>query len=721
MDQQALVISVRLLDDRYHGSGSWPPSPFRLYQALVAAAYTGCTASEKEVAALRWLEQLPPPVVLSPKHKQSSLTTYYVPRNGADAQQGNLEAAAKKRDAKFVKPWLFDGRQPLHYVWFFAGHTVEAETLVQLSERVYQFGRGVDMAFAWAEQLAADEAEHIIVQHTGPVFRPTPQGVGNTLDCPSPNQSFDSLIARYRGQLTRLRKGEFHKPPLPVFQPTGYNCLSSLLLFDIRDRHDGFAAQPFTQASQLAQRLIDAAKQRLSPHFPEQAVRYLAGKGANDADKALRIRVVPLPSIGHQHTQADIRRVLIEVPGDCPLQLADVEWAFSGTLDVDLETGEIDQDTPILVKATDRKMLVYYGIGEQKAARVWRTVTPVALPLDPKKQLPVSCGLEHDESGVCGAERVYKQSQLFHSARQALRHSGITAQAQIRRIQREPFDSNGTLAECFAFQRFDRTRLYHLELEFAEPFSGPLVIGNGRFQGLGLMCPMDETLQTLMQFHIHTQNQPSLQDRPAFVQAVRKALMSLARQTLGQANRLFSGHEADGSAACSGRHEHIFIAADDCNDDGLMDRLLVIAPWHVDRNVKPKLRERQDFQAVVRQLSHIRAGTLGIVGVELTPNEPDGDDRLIGPSRQWQSVTPYQPTRFPKTFDQAHDAICADVLNECQRRGLPKPKVTILSIRQGPNGGVRAHIHLDFAVAVQGPLLLGRESHQGGGLFGAVR
>jgi len=143
-----------------------------------------------------------------------------------------------------------------------------------------------------------------------------------------------------------------------------------LLLFDIRDQHDGFVAQPFTQVSQLTQCLIDAAKQRLLPHFPEQAVRYLTGKGANDADKALRIRVVPLPSIGHQHTQADIRRVLIEVPGDCPLQLADVEWAFSGPLDVDLETGEIDQDTPILVKATDRKMLVYYGIGEQKAARV---------------------------------------------------------------------------------------------------------------------------------------------------------------------------------------------------------------------------------------------------------------------------------------------------------------------------------------------------------------
>ena len=38
-----LVLSTRFLDDRYHGltvhgeRAEWPPSPFRLFQALVAA------------------------------------------------------------------------------------------------------------------------------------------------------------------------------------------------------------------------------------------------------------------------------------------------------------------------------------------------------------------------------------------------------------------------------------------------------------------------------------------------------------------------------------------------------------------------------------------------------------------------------------------------------------------------------------------------------------
>jgi len=710
MNQQALVISVRLLDDRYHGSGCWPPSPFRLFQALVAAAYTGCSASENEVAALRWLEQLPPPTVLSPKHKQSSRTTYYVPRNGADAQQGNLDAAAKKRDAKYFEPWLFDSQQPLQYVWFFAEQTAETETLIQLSERMYQLGRGIDMAFAWAEKLAADEAQQTIVQHAGPVFRPTPQGVSNTLDCPSPNQSFDSLIARYRGQLTRLRKGEFHKPPLPVFQPTGYNCASSLLLFDIRDQSENFAAQPFTQVAQLTQRLIEIAKQRLLPHFPEQAARYLSGKGANDADKALRIRVIPLPSIGHQHTQPDIRRVLVEVPTDCPLKLADVEWAFSGPLQVDLETGEIDADTPMLVKATDRNMLVHYGIGEQQAARIWRTVTPLVLPLDPNDSLSVSF--------VRGSERVYKQSQLNHAARQALRHSGINAQVNIRRIQREPFDSNGTLAERFSFQRFDRHRLYHLDMEFAESFSGPLVIGNGRYQGLGLMCPVQKTDSGLVRFQLHADTRPAIKDRFALLEAVRNALMSLARQTLGKPGRLFSGHEKDGSVARPGTHDHVFLAANDSDGDGLLDELLVIAPWCADRSTKT---HNQNFHKVVEQLRVIRAGALGVINLEPETARWEADHRLLGSSTHWKTVSTYQPTRFPKSLAEAEAVIHQDVLTECQRRHLPKPQVEILNVIQGAKGGVRAHIRLVFSVVVDGPLVLGRDSHQGGGLFGIDR
>jgi CRISPR-associated protein Csb2 len=63
-----------------------------------------------------------------------------------------------------------------------------------------------------------------------------------------------------------------------------------------------------------------------------------------------------------------------------------------------------------------------------------------------------------------------------------------------------------------------------------------------------------------------------------------------------------------------------------------------------------------------------------------------------------------------------------DVIAECERRSLPRPEVEILESDAGPNGGdLEARLQLRFAIAIQGPILLGRDSHAGGGLFMAIQ
>ena len=53
----ALVIRVHLHDGRYHGAGDWPPSPARLFQAMVAAAgLNGQLAAVRD--SLKWFEEL---------------------------------------------------------------------------------------------------------------------------------------------------------------------------------------------------------------------------------------------------------------------------------------------------------------------------------------------------------------------------------------------------------------------------------------------------------------------------------------------------------------------------------------------------------------------------------------------------------------------------------------------------------------------------------------
>ncbi len=108
--------------------------------------------------------------------------------------------------------------------------------------------------------------------------------------------------------------------------------------------------------------------------------------------------------------------------------------------------------------------------------------------------------------------------------------------------------------------------------------------------------------------------------------------------------------------------------------------------------------------------------------LDLVPETIKDGDPLIGPSRTWISVTMYAATRNLKRKEDPAAMVKADVVGECHRRGLPAPTtVAILDVAAGPRGGrPKAKLGVDFATAIQGPLLLGRDSHAGGGLFHAA-
>src|SRR5262249_33518151 len=82
-----LVLSIRFLDDRYHGQtaqgekAEWPPSPFRLFQALVAGNARGASLPESVRVALRWLESLAAPVICAPRAVESPERLTYVVNN----------------------------------------------------------------------------------------------------------------------------------------------------------------------------------------------------------------------------------------------------------------------------------------------------------------------------------------------------------------------------------------------------------------------------------------------------------------------------------------------------------------------------------------------------------------------------------------------------------------------------------------------------------------
>ena len=164
-----------------------------------------------------------------------------------------------------------------------------------------------------------------------------------------------------------------------------YDVPSRRFLFEIRApaSDDPFVPWPFTRATELVVALRDKVADRLQAALPDATrtiERVLIGRNATEADKAARVRILPLPSIGHVHADRAVRRVLVEVPPNCPLRADDVAWTFSGLEAIDPATEEILWN---LVRTEDFGMLNHYGIdaSDQEDFRVWRTITPAALPV----------------------------------------------------------------------------------------------------------------------------------------------------------------------------------------------------------------------------------------------------------------------------------------------------------------------------------------------------
>ena len=503
----ALLLTLRFHDGRYHGAEDWPPSPARLFQALVAGVARGAALEPDDTKAFEWLESLKPPVIVAPIKCDGQRYNISVSNNDLDRLGKDIEHIKRILIAKItppkeiltfknIQPRPFDAAIPLLYCWRFENDPDgQAHALVEIAERLYQLGRGVDMAWAQAEVLEIKEAERRLDEHGGTLHRPTKRNSGVLQACPGPG-SLKSLIERYKAMSKRLRPEStggktqyaFNKPPEPLFRQIIYDSPPALLLYDLRHpaKTSEFQPWPLTGIAMLTETVRDAAAERLAAALPAKAacIERVFGRvrDLSAADKAQRIRIAPLPSIGHPNAESSIRRVLVEVPPNCPLPVDDLKWAFSGLhLGSDPETGEIRDDSlPMLIEADDWRMPRHYGVERngKQTFHLWRTVTPVALPT------------RRGRGRQKGTERADNEKKAMLAVIEALRHAHIRARTETIRVQREPFRAKGARTDTFApGTRFAPPKLWHVEIAFSAPLHGPLIIGDGRYLGLGLMAP----------------------------------------------------------------------------------------------------------------------------------------------------------------------------------------------------------------------------------------
>ena len=726
---RTLVVHVNLHDASYHGVPDWPPSPARLFQALVAGAATHNGLLAEDCAALEWLECLPPPTIAAPTAKQTRGFFTYVPNNDLDSKGGDPARVSEIRTPKLIKPRLLDSQTPIRYFWDFEENPMAnqcAARICYVAERLYQLGRGVDMAWACGEVLEGKQAGEQLSDHRGTVHYPHVSSGGATLACPEIG-SLESLIRRHQAHCKRFVDAPadtkfrqvFVQPPKPRFRQIGYDNPPTTKLYDLVGT---LAPWPLVKASELVTRIRDVAVKRLvraCPQLKDQVERVLIGRGTTHLDGEDRVRIIPMPSIGSPHADRAIRRVSVRIPAGCPIRPDDIDWALSGLApEANPGSGEVLLD---LVSAADHRMLRHYGFNGGENERCWRTVTPAALPEDPTAQRierPRGRGQQR-----AGSDRVSELRRATSGVLRALRHANITTRASSIRVQREPFDAKGARAEVFCVgTRFARERLWHVEISFIERVSGPMIIGDGRYAGLGLMAPVcgePDTEGGLICFSIVDGLNDSASSLDC-ASSLRRAVMSRVQQLVGYRNRLplfFSGHEPNGAPARNETHSHLAYAADLSRN-----RLLVIAP-HVLERRPPTDYERAQItvlNAALKGFADLRAGASGRLGLEAVGVDPHSDP-LLASSQLWETVTEYIPTRHAKRVSSS-DSLAIDVRRELRRLKMPDPvELEVVEMHVGPRGGLRGRLRLRFATAVPGLLLLGRTRHFGGGLFSSLR
>lgn len=711
--QRCLLLQVHFSHGRYHGAGAWPPSPSRVFQALVAGAGPQQALPESAREALHWLEGLPPPVIHAPTARLGQKVQYFVPHNDLDTKDADPRAIESIRVGKIVQPHLFNERVPISYLWAFSSDPSaekNAREICKLALGIYQLGRGLDAASATAKELSSSEGIEHFRTSEGQLLRPSvvdaPNAMHdgcNMLDCPVLG-SLDSLTARYSASAQRFgvdksqRKPTltFSQPPRPTFVAVPYGSAHVRILYELRspDSAEGYAPWRLALAAEVVQRIRDAAMERLIRTLPEDQKPAIENAllGRPIEGRAIpaeqRIRIVPLPSIGHEHVDHGIRRVLVDIPASCPLAIEDVRWAFSGLPLADAHTGEI---LAMVVAAENVDMLRHYGIGD-KLKRWWRTITPIAL------------GSRYGLDGPM-------PEKLAAAVADALRHEGVGARVVEVRAQKTPFERHGVEAARFATgTRFSEAALWHLDVTLDRALHGPLVLGDGRYLGLGVLAPVRD-IDGLLRYRI-TEGLAEVAQPQVIAGALRRAVMARCGERRGgKVDPYVHGHDGSGPMR---KEPHLHFQFDPVGGC-----LWIMAPHIVDHR-EPRNRAPHQWNDVVQAMegfSRLLAGSAGALDLRSETIDWTGDP-LLGLSRIWETVTPYAANRH-RDAGSAHAALIEDVRQALVDAGLPTADIEILQCRANADG-LAGHVRLTFAVAIEGPMVLGRSRFLGGGLFRAI-
>ena len=463
-----LRVTVDWLEGLYHGV-EWPPSPWRVYQALVAGSAMERRRAPELEAALRHLETLSPPVVTAPRAAVLRAVRASVPDNDGDRvlalHAKGKPVAARTKAAKLASFRTRRARRfagTVTYEWEALAETAgHFQALGAIARSVSAVGQGIDLALARAEFLEAPSRPR------GVKYTPSPDG-RLALSVPW-RGGFDALEARYRRERTRIDPGRVATRIELSPRSQGYRSELELprvrwAAFTLRTPADGRLVVDGARTVEVAamvRHAIGCAAQ--SAGLGKGAICELMGHGGDG-----RISVQPLPNVGYRHADGRIRRVLAVAPWFVDEDAwGSVVSRLAGAALVEEPGGEtVGMLAPIA--EPDPMLARYRGQG-----RCWTSATPVVLP---------------------GWDSVRGRARPERSVRRLLRHAGISEALLERAVFSRAPRVRGSAhpLECRRPRHLERYPCLHLTVEWTDPVRGPLALGAGTGYGLGLFVPGGE-------------------------------------------------------------------------------------------------------------------------------------------------------------------------------------------------------------------------------------
>ncbi len=463
------TLAVTFLTGRYHGE-EWPPSPARLYQALVAGVMTCGYREHAGIVepALRWLEAQNPPVIRACGVEDRSAYRIAVPNNDMDVvaaewARGRPADPALLKTMKTVRPKALPSNGPhVQYVWQADEADVArmAEPLRTAAHCLHTLGWGIDMAFADVADYGDPAA----------VYEPAAQGEQLAVPMAGTLDDLHATYERFSKRTVVLGGVDTHtRPTLLRLQPYRREgeALRPCVCFRLMDiGADQVKAVAWEDCMRVAGWLRGAAGQRLASEYEAAFVQEYVQGHASGEQHGRRLSYVPAPNV---YPDGLIRRALIVEPPDATGEVTRMlRYKLTGRVLTDSRGGNVCSLAP--VGDGDSTFDRYLPNGEREA---WRSVTPVVLHghnADRRGQISVA----KTERLLLRAFEMagYSDGMIEHLAFQGAPWFPGTKHAAAMRV---PDHLEG-------YPRL------HVEVRFVRGVRGPVLAGLGRHYGIGLFA-----------------------------------------------------------------------------------------------------------------------------------------------------------------------------------------------------------------------------------------